>query len=50
MTFAERRVPVYEKSVADVKFIEGDYEAAAQMYLDGARDGDPLAALNYGYL
>lgn len=50
MTFAERRVPVYEKSVADVKFIEGDYEAAAQMYLDGARDGDPLASLNYGYL
>lgn len=41
---------MYEKSVADVKFIEGDYETAAQMYLDGARDGDALASLNYGYM
>ncbi len=41
---------MYEKSVADVKFLEGDYECAAEMYLDGARNGDPLAAFNYGYL
>jgi TPR repeat protein len=41
---------VYEKLVADVKFIEGDYESAAAMYLDGARDGDALASFNYGYL
>lgn len=41
---------MYEKSVADVKFIEGDYETAAEMYLEGARDGDALASLNYGYL
>ncbi|MBP3402066.1 MAG: sel1 repeat family protein [Clostridia bacterium] len=41
---------MYEKLVADVKFIEGDYESAAAMYLDGARDGDALASFNYGYL
>ena len=40
---------MYEKLVADVKFIEGDYESAAKMYLDGARDGDALASFNYGY-
>lgn len=41
---------MYEKSVADVKFLEGDYAMAAQMYLDGARDGDATASLNYGYM
>lgn len=41
---------MYEKSVADVKFLEGDYECAAEMYLEGARDGDALASFNYGYL
>ena len=41
---------MYEKLVADVKFLEGDFEAAAKMYLDGAREGDALASFNYGYM
>lgn len=41
---------MYEKSVADVKFLEGNYALAADMYLEGARDGDAQAAFNYGYL
>ena len=40
---------MYEKAVADVKFINGEYESAAAMYLEGARDGDALASFNYGY-
>jgi TPR repeat protein len=40
---------VFEKSVADLAFMEGDYEVAAQMYLEGAREGDALASFNYGY-
>ena len=40
---------MYEKLVADVKFIEGDYVSAASMYLEGARDGDAGASFNYGY-
>lgn len=40
---------MYEKLKADVEFINGNYEAAADMYLEGARDGDSLAAFNYGY-
>ena len=40
---------MYEKSTADVAFMEGDFETAAQMYLEGARDGDALASFNYGY-
>ena len=40
---------MYEKLVADVAFIEGKYEAAAKMYLEGAREGDALASFNYGY-
>ncbi len=40
---------MYDKSTADVAFMEGDYEAAAQMYLEGARDGDATASFNYGY-
>ena len=40
---------MYDKSTADVAFMEGDYETAAQMYLDGARDGDATASFNYGY-
>lgn len=40
---------MYEKLVADVEFINGNYEAAAEMYHEGARDGDHLAAFNYGY-
>ena len=40
---------MYEKLVADVKFLEGDLKTAAEMYLEGARDGDAVAAFNYGY-
>ena len=40
---------MYEKLVADVKFLEGEYETAAGMYLEGARDGDGIASFNYGY-
>ena len=39
----------YEKSVADVHFLRGEYETAAKMYHEGARDGDERAAFNYGY-
>ena len=40
---------MYEKSIADVAFMEGNYQAAAEMFLEGARDGDVLASFNYGY-
>ena len=40
---------LYEKLKADVDFLDGKYEIAADMYLEGARDGDSLAAFNYGY-
>ena len=40
---------MYEKSVADVKFINGEYTAAAEMYFEGAREGDAVASFNYGY-
>lgn len=40
---------MYEKLKADVLYLDGDYEAAADMYLEGAREGDSLAAFNYGY-
>ena len=40
---------MYEKSIADLAFMEGNFESAAQMYLEGARDGDVMASFNYGY-
>ena len=40
---------MYDKLEADVAFIRGDYVTAADMFLEGARDGDALAAFNYGY-
>ena len=40
---------MFDKLKADVAFIDGEYEAAANMYLEGAREGDALAAFNYGY-
>ena len=40
---------MYEKLVADVEYLRGNYSVAAEMYHEGARDGDPLAAFNYGY-
>lgn len=40
---------MYEKLSADVKFLRGEHECAAKMYLEGAREGDSVAAFNYGY-
>ena len=40
---------MYDKSVADVAYMEGDFDTAAAMYLEGAREGDALASFNYGY-
>ncbi len=34
---------------ANVAFLDGRYEEAAQMYLDGARDADAECAFNYAY-
>ena len=34
---------------ANVEFLEGHFEEAAEMYHQGARDGDVLASFNYGY-
>ncbi|MBQ9070926.1 MAG: sel1 repeat family protein [Clostridia bacterium] len=39
----------FDKSAADVLFLKGKYESAAQMYLEGAREGEEIAAFNYGY-
>ncbi|MBE6635715.1 MAG: sel1 repeat family protein [Ruminococcaceae bacterium] len=39
----------FDKSAADVLFIKGEYERAAQMYLEGAREGEEIAAFNYAY-
>ena len=41
---------MYDKSTADVAFMEGDHKRAAEMYLEGAREGDVTASFNYGYL
>ena len=41
---------IYNKSSADVAFLKGEYKTAAQMYLEGARDGDELASFNYAYM
>lgn len=40
---------MYEKLVADVEYLNGNYTAAAEMYHEGAREGDAAAAFNYGY-
>ena len=34
---------------ADVHFLRGEYEAAAEKYREGALDGDARASFNYGY-
>ncbi len=39
----------FNKNCADVLFLRGEYEKAAEMYLDGARDGNEDAAFNYAY-
>lgn len=40
---------IYEKSVADAHFLRGEYETAAKMFHEGARDGSADAAFNYAY-
>ena len=40
---------MYEKLKADVAFMNGEYESAADMYYEGAREGDALASFNYAY-
>ena len=39
----------FNKSVADVLFMKGEYEKAADMYLEGAKEGEEIAAFNYAY-
>ena len=40
---------MYEKLKADVEFLNKNYAIAAEMYLEGAREGDVVASFNYGY-
>ncbi len=40
---------MFDKLKADVEFLNGNYEAAADMFYEGARDGDSIAAFNYAY-
>ena len=40
---------MYDKLKADVAYLRGDTALAASMYLEGAREGDSVAAFNYGY-
>ena len=40
---------MFDKLKADVLFLRGEYEAAAKMFLDGAREGDELASFNYAW-
>ena len=39
----------FDKEKADYLFIKKRYEEAAEMYLDGAREGEEIAAYNYAY-
>ncbi len=40
---------LYEGFKANVLFLSGEYTAAADMYYEGAREGDEAAAFNYAY-
>ncbi len=40
---------MFNKLEADALYLRGEYEAAAKMCYEGARDGDELASFNYGY-
>lgn len=39
----------FNKSTADVLFMKGEYAAAAELYLEGAKDGEEIASYNYAY-
>ena len=38
-----------EKLLGDVEFLNGNYEKAADLYLDGARAGDQISSFNYAF-
>ena len=40
---------MYDKLKADVVFMNGEYENAAALFLEGARSGEAIAAYNYAY-
>ena len=40
---------MFDKLKADVAFMNGDYECALSLFLEGARSGDALASYNYAY-
>lgn len=40
---------MYDNSEAKVAFMNGEYKKAAEMFHEGARDGDAEAAFHYGY-
>ncbi len=39
----------FDKSAADVLYMNGEHVKAAQMFLDGAREGSDIAAFNYAW-
>ncbi len=40
---------MFDKLKADVEFLNQNYKAAADMYFEGAREGESIAAFNYAY-
>ena len=40
---------MFDKLKADVLFMRGEYASAAQMFLEGAREGDAQASFNYAW-
>ena len=40
---------MFDKSEADAAFIREEYELAAHLYHEGARDGDAYASQSYAY-
>ncbi len=39
----------FNKSAADVIYMNGEYESAAELFLEGAREGSDIAAFNYAW-
>ena len=40
---------MFDKLRANTLYLKGEYEMAASMFHEGAREGDVSAAFNYGY-
>ena len=40
---------MFDKAEADAAFLREEYEHAAHLYHEGARDGDPYASQSYAY-